>query len=42
MRLRQLLQINLRAGPKLGDDLSGAKCTELAAALQGFPLGVGM
>ena len=34
MRLRQLLQVNLRAGSKLGDDLSGAECTELSAALQ--------
>ena len=42
MRLHQLLEADLGAGPQLGHDLAGAEGSELTTALEGFALGEAM
>ena len=42
MRLRQLLEGDLGAGPQLGHNLAGAEGTELTTALKRFALGEAM
>ena len=42
MRLRQLLETDLGAGPQLGHDLAGAEGSEFTTAPEGFALGEAM